>query len=35
MIVEFACFSARLAIEVDGGQHNKAVGSQIDRARDA
>lgn len=34
-IVDFACFSARLVIEVDGGQHNFAAGLRADRSRDA
>jgi very-short-patch-repair endonuclease len=34
MIVDFACFSARIVIEVDGGQHNLAAGLAADRLRD-
>lgn len=34
MIVDFACFSARVVIEVDGGQHNLAAGLNSDRLRD-
>ena len=34
-IVDFACYSARLVIEVDGGQHNFAEGLQADKQRDA
>jgi very-short-patch-repair endonuclease len=33
-IVDFACYSARLVIEVDGGQHNMADGRRTDAARD-
>ena len=33
-IVDFACFSARVVIEVDGGQHGWAVGQQADKSRD-
>ena len=35
LIVDFACYSARLVIEVDGGQHNFDEGARRDRARDA
>jgi very-short-patch-repair endonuclease len=35
LIVDFACYSARLVIEVDGGQHNWDDGVRTDRARDA
>jgi very-short-patch-repair endonuclease len=35
LIVDFACYSARLVIEVDGGQHNWDDGARIDRRRDA
>ena len=31
-VLDFACFAARLAVEVDGGQH---ADSDTDRARDA
>jgi very-short-patch-repair endonuclease len=34
-IVDFACYSARLVIEVDGGQHNFAEGVRADEQRDA
>jgi very-short-patch-repair endonuclease len=34
LIVDFACFSARLVIEVDGGQHNFEKGRRADEARD-
>jgi very-short-patch-repair endonuclease len=34
-IVDFACFSARVVIEVDGGQHNLPTGLNSDRLRDA
>ena len=34
-IVDFACFSQRLVIEVDGGQHNMEPGLKADAARDA
>ena len=34
LIVDFACYSARLVIEVDGGQHNSASGQRADAARD-
>ncbi|MDP2409185.1 MAG: endonuclease domain-containing protein [Pseudolabrys sp.] len=33
-VVDFACFSARLVIEVDGGQHNMAAGLRADSTRD-
>jgi very-short-patch-repair endonuclease len=33
-IVDFVCYSARLVIEVDGGQHNMAPGLREDAARD-
>jgi very-short-patch-repair endonuclease len=35
LIVDFACFSARLVIEVDGGQHNMDAGLRDDAVRDA
>jgi len=35
LIVDFACYSARLVIEVDGGQHNWDHAARRDRARDA
>ena len=35
LIVDFACYSTRLVIEVDGGQHNWDEGIRRDRARDA
>jgi very-short-patch-repair endonuclease len=35
LIVDFACYSARLVIEVDCGQHNWDEGAQRDQARDA
>ncbi len=35
LIVDFACYSARLVIEVDGGQHNTEHGLRTDAARDA
>jgi very-short-patch-repair endonuclease len=34
-IVDFACFSARLVIEVDGSQHGEPEGIRKDAARDA
>jgi very-short-patch-repair endonuclease len=34
LIVDFACYSARLVIEVNGGQHNWDEGARRDRARD-
>ncbi len=34
LIVDFACYSARLVIEVDGGQHNTDEGRDADAARD-
>jgi very-short-patch-repair endonuclease len=34
-IVDFACYSARLVIEVDGGQHNADAGQRADADRDA
>jgi very-short-patch-repair endonuclease len=34
LIVDFACYSARLVIEVDGGQHAFEVGQRYDQARD-
>jgi very-short-patch-repair endonuclease len=34
MIVDFACFSARVVVEVDGGQHNLPAGLNSDRLRD-
>ncbi len=33
-IVDFACFEARLIIEVDGSQHGMAEGVEADRRRD-
>jgi very-short-patch-repair endonuclease len=33
-IVDFACYSERLIIEVDGGQHNTASGRRADTDRD-
>ena len=33
-IVDFACYSSRLIIEVDGGQHNIATGQRADADRD-
>jgi very-short-patch-repair endonuclease len=33
-IVDFVCYSARLVVEVDGGQHNMAPGLRGDAARD-
>jgi very-short-patch-repair endonuclease len=35
LIVDFACFSARLVMEVDSGQHNFEKGRAIDAKRDA
>ena len=34
IIVDFACYSARLVIEVDGGQHNESTGHAADKRRD-
>jgi very-short-patch-repair endonuclease len=34
LIVDFACYSARVVIEVDGGQHNMPTGQHLDAARD-
>src|ERR1700754_199373 len=34
LIVDFACYSARLVIEVDGGQHNMTAGLLADAERD-
>ena len=34
-VVDFVCYSARLVIEVDGGQHNTDAGQRADSARDA
>jgi very-short-patch-repair endonuclease len=34
MIVDFACHSARVVIEVDGGQHNFPAGLSTDQLRD-
>jgi len=34
LIVDFACYSARLVIEADGGQHNTEKGLRTDAARD-
>lgn len=33
-IVDFVCYSARLVVEVDGGQHNMQPGILADAARD-
>jgi very-short-patch-repair endonuclease len=33
-IVDFACYSTRLVIELDGGQHNFSGHARVDRARD-
>ena len=33
-IVDFACVSARLVIELDGGQHNAQAGRASDESRD-
>ena len=33
-IVDFACISARLVIEIDGGQHNLEAGRASDAIRD-
>jgi very-short-patch-repair endonuclease len=33
-IVDFVCYSARLVVEVDGGQHNMQPGLRADAARD-
>jgi very-short-patch-repair endonuclease len=35
LIVDFACYPARLVIEVDGGQHNETKAQAIDKQRDA
>jgi very-short-patch-repair endonuclease len=35
LIVDFACFSARMVIEVDGGQHNMEMHRAVDEQRDA
>ncbi|NWG26359.1 MAG: endonuclease domain-containing protein [Pseudorhodoplanes sp.] len=35
LIVDFACLSVRVVIEVDGGQHNTVRGQQDDKSRDA
>jgi very-short-patch-repair endonuclease len=35
IIVDFACYSARLVVEVDGGQHNETSGRVSDERRDA
>lgn len=35
LIVDFACYSKRLVIEVDGGQHGKDAGRARDQRRDA
>jgi very-short-patch-repair endonuclease len=35
MVVDFACYSARLVIELDGGQHNESNGRANDERRDA
>lgn len=34
-IVDFACFNARLIIEIDGSQHGHAAHAERDRERDA
>ena len=34
-IIDFACHSAKLAIELDGGQHYSDMGEQADAARSA
>ena len=34
-IVDFACFEARLIIEVDGGQHGSGLQLEQDKRRDA
>jgi very-short-patch-repair endonuclease len=34
-IVDFASLSARIVVEVDGGQHGMNKGAQLDRERDA
>ncbi len=34
-IVDFACFAARLIVEIDGGQHALAAARERDAARDA
>jgi very-short-patch-repair endonuclease len=33
-IVDFACYSARIVIELDGGQHNFVAHERADQARD-
>ena len=33
--MDFACFSVRMVIEVDGGQHNMEEGRTTDKQRDA
>ena len=35
IIVDFACYSSRLVIEVDGGQHNEDEARAADNRRDA
>jgi very-short-patch-repair endonuclease len=35
VIVDFACYAARLVIELDGGQHNTDEGLRTDATRDA
>jgi very-short-patch-repair endonuclease len=35
IIVDFACYSSRLVIEVDGGQHNDDAGRAADNRRNA
>jgi very-short-patch-repair endonuclease len=35
VIVDFACYSARLVIEVDGGQHEMDSGRNVDAKRDS
>jgi very-short-patch-repair endonuclease len=34
VIVDFACYAARIVIEVDGGQHNTSSGRLADATRD-
>jgi very-short-patch-repair endonuclease len=34
LIVDFACYAARIVIEVDGGQHNTSSGRLADATRD-
>jgi very-short-patch-repair endonuclease len=35
VIVDFACYSSRRVVEVDGGQHNVDAGRAVDARRDA